>query len=210
MPVHPQTGITYGEGAANSRFVVCQGGDYQNPSAYGVQWRRYDGAPIVDGFPDGEEWFRIQDRTLTTYDSRYVVTDTNGPVHAPDPVPTGYPSGTWEPTRTAVLRPAPELVAEIDAIRTRLNNALYPSAADPAHARMIDEAKEKLASTGQVNATEQRILAEHDAVTAKVQTNYEHAYLLIDAATNGDAFDLRSGWQLPPTWDTIDGPASQV
>lgn len=209
MPTHPQTGIVYDEGAANSRFVVCRNGDYQNPTAYGVPWRRYDGGPIVDGFPDGEEWFRIQDRTLATYDSRYVVTDAHGPVPAQS-VQEGHPAGTWEPTRTAVLRPAAELVAEVKAILAKVNNGLYPTASDPAHARMIDEAKEKLASTGQVNATEQRILAEHDAVTAKVQANYAHSFILIDAATNGEAFDQRSGWQLPPTWDTIDGPASPV
>lgn len=209
MPVHPETGIVYGEGAANSRFVVCQNGNYQNPSAYGVPWNRIDGAPIVGGFPAGEAWFRIQDRTLTTYDARYVVTDTHGPVFA-QYAAEGYPAGTWEPTRAAVLRPAAELVAEIEAIRTRLNNALYPSASDPAHAQMIAEAKEKLAATGQVNATEQRVLAEHAAVQYKVQSNYERSYLLIDAATNGQPFDQRSGWQLPPTWATIDGPPAAV
>lgn len=208
MPIHPQTGITYGEGSANSRFVVCQNGDYQNPTAYGVQWGRYDGGPFIGGFPAGEEWFRMQQATLPEYDARYVVTDTYGPVHAPDPVLSGYPSGTWEPTRTAVLRSAAELIAEIEATRTRINNALYPSAADPAHAQTISAIKEKLASVGQINATEQRILAEHEAVQVAVQANYTHAYQLIDAATAGEPYDMRSGWQLPPTWDTIDGPAT--
>lgn len=204
MAVNPDTGIDFN----TDRFVIRRDGVLVNMNA---PWLRLDGGPVVGGLPVGDEYFWKQpagDRSA--WDHRFSV---NGEwqcvAHSPA-LPSGYPTGEYRETLTAVFRPAAELKAQVDAQRRTANSTIYPEGDDPSERALVDEARTRQAQ-GIADTRDLAVLQRHAGKVDLLKQNEDRAaalYAAIDAMwaaidigveyddLNFPApYDITDGWQ---------------
>lgn len=173
MPIHPDTGITYGEAnpADNSRFVQVYVPDLQafdiddantyNVTDYNAAWPRADGAPVVGGNPQFK-WFLKQASPKPTVDHRYYI-DTQPELSLTDPAPPeGHPDGVYREIHTPVKYDNATLKAQIE---TRFQQELldrFPASNNPSVLLEAADAIARKQDGATLTAAEQAVI---DSIT---------------------------------------------
>jgi hypothetical protein len=194
IATNPDTGVRFYadpgplEGHGVDLFVPVRGETVTNPSGVPWPWLFGNGytEPGVSFYLKGQPRVREYDPAI------FFEVASWGPVEYANPKPGG-PAGTWEETLDVQLRPAEELLNQVEATRLQANARLYPSNEDPMLAVLLAEAIRRDAE-GTATAFMQELLTRHQALVAAGFANLERAAELRQQILAGQPFDLSAGW----------------